>query len=145
MYQPFALPNRGGYTLRATDVGNINNEFAASSPFSIGPEASTSSPLPSYTSSTSSFLAFPSGSAASTASGSATTLSVSSMSAFGMTISSPAASSRLGTSGGTGSGTTTAAQEVATNSNDNGAASVGMGLWVLGAAVVGLGWVAERY
>ncbi|KAL4256845.1 hypothetical protein AB1N83_014223 [Pleurotus pulmonarius] len=140
-----AVPVQGGYTLRATDVGDINNEFAASSPFSIGPKASTSSPLPSSTSSTSSSLAFPSGSAASTASGSATILSTPATSAFGMTVFSPAPSLRSRTLGRTGSGINTAAQEGATNSNANGAASVRMGSWLVGAAAVGLGWAVGRH
>lgn len=144
-----AVPVQAGYTLRATDVGDINNEFAVSSSFSIGPESSTSSPIPSSTSSTSS-LPFPSGPTPGTASGSGTILPVPSTSAFGMTVSSPTASSRPGTlgassGGGMRSGTTTAAQGGATNSNANGAASVGTGSWVLGAAVVGLGWAVGRY
>ncbi|KAF9491237.1 hypothetical protein BDN71DRAFT_1592365 [Pleurotus eryngii] len=133
-----AVPVQAGYTLRATDVGNINNEFAASSPFSIGPEVSTSSSTPSSTS------------APGTASGSGTVLSVPPTSAFGMTVSSPTASSRPGTAGAsgagwTGSGTNTAAQEGATNSNANGAMTVGMWSWVLSAAVVGLGWAVGPY
>ncbi|KAL4262153.1 hypothetical protein AB1N83_011323 [Pleurotus pulmonarius] len=141
----------------SSDFAILNNQCLAdggadvmsrSPPFLLKvatPSARQTSPLPCFTSSTSSSLAFPSGFAPGTASGSATILSVSSTSAFGMTVSSPAASSRLGTSGGTGSGTNTAAQQGATNSNANGAAGVGVGSWVLGAAVVGLGWVAERY
>ncbi|KAF7416450.1 hypothetical protein PC9H_002716 [Pleurotus ostreatus] len=134
-----AVPVQSGYTLRATDIGNINNEFAASSSFSIGPEVSTSSPIPSSTSSP-----------AVTASGSGTILSVPSMSAFGMTVSSATASSRLGTSGassagGAGSGTNTAAQGGATNFNANGVTGAGVGAWGLGAAVVGLGWALGPY
>ncbi|KAF9488461.1 hypothetical protein BDN71DRAFT_1457317 [Pleurotus eryngii] len=114
-----AVPVQAGYTLRATDVGDINNEFAASSSFSIGPEAGT-------------------------------ILSAPSTSAFGMTVSSPTASSRPGASGassvgGTGSGTNTAEQGGATNLNDNGAASIGMGSWALGAMVLGLGWAVGQY
>ncbi|KAF9491283.1 hypothetical protein BDN71DRAFT_1518807, partial [Pleurotus eryngii] len=133
-----AVPVQAGYTLRATDVGDINNEFAASSPFSIGPEVSTSSSIAS------------SSTTPGTASGSGTILSVPPTSAFGMTVSAPVASSRPGTSdassaGGTASGTNTAAREGATNSNSNGAVSVEMGSWVLGAAVMGLGWAVGQY
>ncbi|KAF9490064.1 hypothetical protein BDN71DRAFT_1454967 [Pleurotus eryngii] len=139
-----AVPVQAGYTLRATDVGDINNEFAASS-FSIGPEASTTSPIASSTP-----PSFPSGSAPGMTSGSGTILSAPSTSAFGMTVSSPTASSRPGTSGAssvgrTGSGTNTAAQGDATNLNANGAVIVEMGAWALGAAVVGLGWAVGRY
>ncbi|KAF9491254.1 hypothetical protein BDN71DRAFT_92098 [Pleurotus eryngii] len=133
-----AVPVQAGYTLRATDVGNINNEFAASSPFSIGPEVSTSSSIPSSISTPG------------TASGSGIILSVPATSALGTTVSSPTASSRPGTSGapslgGTGSGTNTAEQGGATNFNTNGAASIGMGSWALGAAVLGLGWAVGQY
>ncbi|KAF9489815.1 hypothetical protein BDN71DRAFT_257609 [Pleurotus eryngii] len=140
-----AVPVQAGYTLRATDVGDINNEFAVSSSFSIGPEASTTSPIASSTP-----PSFPSGSAPGTALGSGTILSAPSTSAFGMTVSSPTASSRPGASGapsvgGTGSGTNTAEQGGATNLNANGAASIGMGSWALGAAVLGLGWAVGQY
>ncbi len=60
-------------------------------------------------------------------------------------VSSPAAPSRLGTSGGTGSGTNTAAQVGATNVNANGAASIEMGSLVLSAAFMGLGWAVGRH
>ncbi|KDQ25117.1 hypothetical protein PLEOSDRAFT_1094527 [Pleurotus ostreatus PC15] len=89
------VPAQDGYTLRATDVGNINNEFAVSSPFSIGPEASSSSTIASSTSSSVSVSGSSTGTAAVTlSSGSGTVLSVPPTSAFGVTVSSsPTASS----------------------------------------------------
>ncbi|KAF9493252.1 hypothetical protein BDN71DRAFT_1508718 [Pleurotus eryngii] len=145
------VPAQDGYTLRATDVGNINNEFAVSSPFSIGPEASSSSTIASSTSASSSASA--SGSSTGTAavtlsSGSGTVLSVPPTSAFGVTVtSSPTASSPAsgasGASSRSGSGTNTAAQGGATNFN--GGEKMGMKGWAMGAAVMGLGWVVGGY
>ncbi|KAJ8692054.1 hypothetical protein PTI98_009395 [Pleurotus ostreatus] len=144
------VPAQDGYTLRATDVGNINNEFAVSSPFSIGPEASSSSTIASSTSSSVSGSGSSTGTAAVTlSSGSGTVLSVPPTSAFGVTVSSsptassPAAGASSGS--GSGSGTNTAAQGGATNFN--GGEKMGMGVkgWAMGAAVMGLGWVVGGY
>ncbi|KAL4259069.1 Ser-Thr-rich glycosyl-phosphatidyl-inositol-anchored membrane family-domain-containing protein [Pleurotus pulmonarius] len=145
------VPAQDGYTLRATDVGNINNEFAVSSSFSIGPEESSSSTIASSTSASSSISR--SGSSTGTAavtlsSGSGTVLSVPPTSAFGVTVSpSPTASSPAsGASGASsGSGTNTAAQGGATNFNGAAGEKMGMKGWAMGAAVMGLGWVVGGY
>ncbi|KAF4596909.1 Ser-Thr-rich glycosyl-phosphatidyl-inositol-anchored membrane family-domain-containing protein [Pleurotus pulmonarius] len=143
------VPAQDGYTLRATDVGNINNEFAVSSPFSIGPEESSSTTLASSTSASSS--ASSSGSGTNTASvslssGTGTVLSVPPTSAFGVTVrpSSTASSPSSAASGASsGTGTNTAAQGNATNFN--GGEKMGVKGWAMGAVVMALGWVVGGY
>ncbi|KAF9489084.1 hypothetical protein BDN71DRAFT_1456575 [Pleurotus eryngii] len=140
-----AVPAQDGYTLRATDISNINNEFAVSAPFAIGPEVSPASSLAPSTSAPISGSVTGSGAATNTAvatprgSGSGSILSVPTVSP---TASSPA-SRASGASGG--SGTATAAQGGATNFNGAPSASVGMKAWALGAAVLALRWVAGGY
>ncbi|KAF4600295.1 hypothetical protein EYR38_004919 [Pleurotus pulmonarius] len=139
-----AVPAQDGYTLRATDISNITNEFAVSSPFAIGPEvSSTSSIAPSTSASSAPASGSITGSGAATntavvtrGSGSGTVLSV-------PTVSPTASSPTSGASGG--SGTNTAAQGGATNFNGAASASGEMRAWALGAAVMGLGWAAGGY
>ncbi|KAG9219713.1 hypothetical protein CCMSSC00406_0005965 [Pleurotus cornucopiae] len=140
------LSDRDGYTLRATDISNINNEFAVSAPFAIGPEVSSTSSIAPSTSAPISGSITGSGAVTNTAvvtrgSGSGTVLSVPTVSP---TASSPA-SGASGASGG--SGTNTAAQGGATNFNGAPSASAEMKALALGAAVLGLGlgWVAGGY
>ncbi|KAF7433808.1 hypothetical protein PC9H_005774 [Pleurotus ostreatus] len=138
-----AVPAQDGYTLRATDIANITDEFAVSSPFAIGPEVSSTSSIAPSTSVPVSGSVTASGSGAVTdtpvvtrGSGSGTVLSV-------PTVSPTASAPASGASGGTG--TNTAVQGGATNFNGAPSASVETKAWALGAVVLGLGWVAGGY
>ncbi|KAF9011431.1 hypothetical protein BDQ17DRAFT_882158 [Cyathus striatus] len=88
-----SVPVRDGYTLRATNPGNITDVFAETGSFSVGATTSTSS-IASSTAASQSGSSTVSGSGSGTVSASATsTRPVGSSSSFGVTVSNSASTS----------------------------------------------------